>query len=148
VSCPLSSISLVWSHAAGLPVDYLSGLVEIRNDCPSREVEAATMAINIRDMEASFCFVCHSRPCVMPVVQHQSRVVSRRRTTCGLPDRLKYDCPSREVEEATMAINVRDMEASFCFVCQSGPCVMPIVQHQSRVVSRHRTTCGLPEWIG
>jgi len=61
VSCPWSSISLVWSHAARLHVDYLSGSVEIRN----------------------FGFVCHSRPFVMPMVQHQSRVVSRRRTTCG-----------------------------------------------------------------
>ena len=30
VSCPWSSISLAWSHATGLPVDYLIGLVEIR----------------------------------------------------------------------------------------------------------------------
>jgi len=67
VSCPWSSISLVWSHAAGLPVDYMIGLVEIRNDCRSREVEEATMAINVCDMEAAFCFVCHSRPCVMPM---------------------------------------------------------------------------------
>jgi len=51
---PWSSISLVCSHAAGLPVDYLIGSFEIRNECPSREVEEATMAINVCDMEASF----------------------------------------------------------------------------------------------
>jgi len=49
-SCPLSSISLVWSHAAGLHVDYLIASVEMRNDCPSREVEEATKAINVCDV--------------------------------------------------------------------------------------------------
>ena len=75
VSCPWSSISLVWSHATELPVDYLIGSVETRNDCLSREVEEATMAINVRDMEASFFCVCDSKPCVMLMVRHQSRTV-------------------------------------------------------------------------
>jgi len=31
-------------------MDYLSASVEIRNDCPSRKVEEATMAIDVRDV--------------------------------------------------------------------------------------------------
>jgi len=46
VSCGLTPQDYLWT--------CLIGSVEIRNDCPSREIEEATMAINVRDMEASF----------------------------------------------------------------------------------------------